>query len=269
MADYNVTYFKPSTDSIPIFNDNLMLKISYYDTSMRFEIRMRNMDGHFPTPDKDKEISVFLSAENVAKLSVMLDVFDKKLDEYNADFAAGKDCTGYKPYSISVYTGTTPDKTRVFTLSTGTVTEQGFVPEVIISIGVNENKVANNSYVFKTKATPVLIDYEGDTGKFDMQLILGQYIIVAAAIKNFMIACTKAFAHFNKNVVNDEKLNSTENLIKLIADHHNISLPEKGRGYNGYNNDNSVFGSFNSNNTQPPVIDGGDIGTLLGSPNVR
>ena len=57
-----------------------------------------------------------------------------------------------------------------------------------------------------------------------------------------------------------------ENLIKLLADNFNIHLPEN--GYNGgYNNNSSPFESFNSNNSQPPVIEnGGDLGTLLGAP---
>ena len=125
MAD-NVTYFKPSTDGMVMFNDSHMLKISYYDTTMRIEIRVKNMEGKFPAPERGKEISILLNQENIAKLAIMFDKFNEVLDSYNADFADGKDCSDYKPYSISVFTGSTPEATRIFQISTGTVGENGF-----------------------------------------------------------------------------------------------------------------------------------------------
>ena len=273
MADYNnanTTFFKPSTDGMVMFSDTHMLKISYYDTTMRFEIRAKNADGKYPSPEKGKEISVLLNAENVAKLNIMLDVFDKKLDEYNSDFVEGKDCSDYKPYSISIFTGATPEASRIFQISTGTVGDNGFTPEVWIHIGVDENRVALSSSCYKTRTTPVLINYDAKSGDVEMLQRMGQYQLIDASIRNFVDVANKAGCHFNKTVVNDEKLNKMENLIKLIADHFNIYLPDNdSNGYN-YNRGNSPFDSFNSNNVAPPVVEnGGDLGTLLGSPNYR
>lgn len=271
MADYNntnATYFKPSTDGMVMFNDTTMLKISYYDTTMRVEIRVKNMEGKYPSPEKGKEISVLLNMENVSKLNIMLEEFDKKLIQYNDDFAEGKDCSDYKPYSISVFTGSTPESTRIFQISTGTVGDNGFTPEIWIHIGVDENRAALNSHVYKTKMTPVLVNYDSKTGEVEMVHKLGQYELVDAAIRNFVDVANKAGCHFGKTIVNDEKLNKMENLVKLLADHFNISLPEYDGGYR--NGGSSPFDSFTSNNTTPPVIEnGGDIGTLLGGPNYR
>jgi hypothetical protein len=262
MAD--ATYFKPSTDGMVMFNETHMLKISYYDTTMRIEIRARNTDGKYPAPERGKEISVLLNQDNVSKLAIMLRYFDEKLNEYNTDFENGKDCASYKPYSISVFTGNTPENTRLFQITTGTVGDDGFTPEVWIHIGVDENRAAINSYCFKTKTAPVLVNYDSKTGSVEMVHKLAQYNLISAAIINFVGFVNKSACHFNKTIVNDEKLNKMENLVKLMAEHFNIHLPENGNN-NGYNS--SPFESFNSNSVQPPVIEnGGDLGTLLGSP---
>jgi hypothetical protein len=262
------TYFKPTTDGISMFSNDVMLRISYYDASMRIEMRHKNTEGKYPSPEIGKDISILLNADNVAKLNIMLDEFDKKLISYNNDFADGKDCSEYKPYSIAVFTGLTPDKTKILQISTGTVTDKGFIPEIMLHIGVDEKRVALTTHTFKTTVTPLLVNYDKDTGDVDMQVKMSQYEIFNAAIRNFMSSATKACSHFSKTVINDERLSKMESLVKLIADHFNIALPENeySRNYNNFNN--AAFGSFNSNNVQPPVIEnGGDIGTLLGGAN--
>ena len=251
-----------------MFNDSHMLKISYYDTTMRIEIRVKNMEGKFPAPERGKEISILLNQENIAKLAIMFDKFNEVLDSYNADFTDGKDCSDYKPYSISVFTGSTPEATRIFQISTGTVGENGFAPEIWIHVGVDEHRAAINSHCYKTRFAPILVNYDSKTGEVEMLNKAAQYALINAAIINFMEISNKGGCHFNKTYVNDEKLNKMENLVKLIADHFNIALPEYNN--NGYSGGSSPFDSFNSNNAAPPVIEnGGDLGTLLGTPNYR
>jgi hypothetical protein len=268
MAEYNnnnATYFKPNTEGITMFSENMMLRLSYYDESMKIELRQKNMEGKYPAPEAGKAIDILLNTETVSKIVLMLDEFDKKLDERNELFLSGADVTGIRPYSISVYTGTTPERTKLLQISTGECTDHGFIPEIYLHIGVDENRVALNSYMFKTRVSPVLVDYDSKTGAVTMVNKLGQYNILDAAFRNFVPICSKGIRHFNKTVVNDEKLNKMENLVKLIADHFNIHLPE----YNG-NKSETPFDSFNSNtfSAPPPVVEnGGDLGTLLGAPN--
>lgn len=272
MADYNnsnATFFRPNTDGMVMFNDTHMLKISYYDTTMRIEIRAKNSEGKFPAPERGKEISILLNQDAVSRLSIMLKYFDEKLESYNADFADGKDCTGYEPYSISVFTGNTPDNTKIFQLSTGTVGDNGFTPEVWLHIGVDENRAAINSHCFKTRFAPVLVNYDAKTGAVEMHNKLSQYALIYAAIVNFVDVTNKAGCHFNKTTVNDEKLNKMENLVKAIADHLNVAVPEYNNSYNSYNSGTSPF-DYSPSNSQPPVIEnGGDVGTLLGTANYR
>lgn len=284
MADYqnnyqgasNMTYFKPKTEGLVMFNDdNTMLKISYYDTTIKFEIRQKNMDGRYPAPELENEIAVLVNEDKAAALNIMLDEFEKKLIDYNNDFADGKDCSEYKPYSIAVHTGNTPEKTRVFQISTGTVTDKGFVPVIYIHIGTSTDLVAARSYAFKTKLTPVLVNYDSELGTVDMQHKLGQYEVISTAIRSFVYFSSKSVCHFNKTVVNDEKLNRMENTISLIAGALNVTMPESPyQPNNRYRTNNSPFDSYgnvNSNveNTQVVVENGGDIGTLLGTQNFK
>jgi hypothetical protein len=271
MADFNnssATYFKPSTDGMVMFNDSHMLKVSYYDTTMRIEIRARNADGKYPAPEKGKEISMLLNQEAVAKLAIMLKYFDEKLESYNADFADGKDCSDYKPYSVSIFTGSTPENTKIFQLSTGTVGDNGFSPEIWLHIGVDENRAAVASYCYKTRFSPVLVNYEPKTGDVEMHNKLSQYAIFDAAILNFVDVSNKSACHFNKTVVNDERLNKMENLVKAIADHLNVVTNDYNNNGNSYTS-SSPFESFSSNTVQPQVIDGGDMSTILGTANYR
>jgi hypothetical protein len=208
MADYqnasNITYFKPKTEGLVMFNDdNTMLKVSYYDTTMKFEIRQKNMDGKYPAPELENEIAVLINEDKAASLNIMLNEFEKKLIEYNTDFADGKDCSEYKPFSVAVHTGNTPEKTRVFQISTGKVTDKGFVPVVYIHIGTSTDLVAAKTFVYKTKPTPVLINYDSELGTVDMQHRLGQYEIISTAIRSFVFFSGKAVCHFGKTVVND------------------------------------------------------------------
>ena len=265
MAEYNNnnTYFKPNTEGITMFSDTTMLRLSYFDESIKIEMRQKNMEGKYPAPEIGKAIDILLNTETVGKLALMLDEFDKKLDEYNEKFINGEDVSEIHPYSVAVFTGTTPDRTKILQISTGECTDHGFIPEIILHIGVDESRIATNSYVFKTRVSPVLVDYDSKTGAVTMLNKLGQYNIIDAAIRNFVPICSKGIRHFNKTVVNDERLNKMENLVKLIADHFNIAPPE-------HNRSDTPFSSYNSNafNSAPPVVEnGGDIGTLLGGPN--
>lgn len=271
MAEFNNTnttnFFKPSTDGIPLFNDDTMLKISYYDTSIRFEIRKRNMDGKYPSPKPGEANDILINAEKAAILYMMIEEFDKKLIQYNEDFLNGVDCSQYKEYSISVFTGLQPEKTRVLQISTGTVTDHGFAPEIRIHIGVDENRIAKSTFVFKTKMAPVLENYDWLTGEVDTKMKPGQYEIIDMAIRSYMNALPKAINHFNKTVINDERLSKSEKYITAIAERLNVSLPEYNS--NNYGGGNSAFDSFSSNNTPAPVVEnGGDLGTLLGTSNI-
>ena len=283
MADFqntnggNATYFKPNTDGLTMFNDeDMMLRVSYYDEFMKLELRAKNAEGKFPAPELGKDIGIMINREKVTVLSIMLDEFDKKLIEYNNDFADGKDCSEYKPYSIAVHVGQTPEKTRVLQISTGTVTEKGFVPVVYIHIGTTPDLIANATYKFQTRTSPVIVNYDATTGDVDMKHKLGQYEILNATIRNFVVTSSKSHSHFAKTVVNDEKLNKMENVVKLIADAMNIQIPDT--TYGGYNGgryrSSSPFDSFGNptsdlNNTHVVVENGGDLGTLLGQPTYR
>lgn len=266
---YNATYFRPSTDGLAMFNDNMMLKIAYYDTYMKFELREKNMEGKFPTPETGKDISVLLSAEKAAAFMLMLDEFEEKIISYNNDFADGKDCSGYKPFSIAIHVGSTPEKTRVLQISTGTAIEgQGFVPVVLIHVGVDSTLAATKTYAFQTKTCPCLVDYESTSGSFELVHKLGQYEVIALAIRGFAYASSRAVSHFNKTLINDERLKTMEKVVNLLAEHFNIQVPDSNSSGNKFRA-TSPFESFVSNTPQqPPVIEnGGDLGTLLGIPN--
>ena len=67
----NASFFKPNSDGIVMFNDNTMLRISYYDDTMKFEIRIKNMEGKYPAPEAGKDNSILVSSENAAKLAII------------------------------------------------------------------------------------------------------------------------------------------------------------------------------------------------------
>lgn len=273
MAEFNnttnATYFKPSTDGLVMFNDeNMMLKIAYYDVFMKIELREKNSEGKYPAPELGKDISILLAEDKVCTLKCMLDEFEAKFIEYNNDFADGKDCSEYKPYSIAIHTGSTPEKTRVLQISTGTVTERGFIPIIYIHVGTDANLVATKTYAFQTKLTSCLYNYDATAGTVDMKYKCGQYEVVSMAIRTFAALNGKAIAHLSKTYTNDENLRKMEKLVNMLAENFNIHLEPAGGKFRS----NSPFDSFGANTvaTQPPVIEnGGDLGTLLGTANFK
>lgn len=270
-ANSNTIYFKPNTNGLVMFNEenNMMLMVSYYDNFMKFELRERNIEGKYPAPEIGKDITVLLSEEKVYCLNMMLEEFEKKLAAYNNDFADGKDCSNYPEYSVGVYTGQTSEKTRVFQISTGKVTDHGFVPIIHIHIGTDANMVALRTYSFKTRFTPGLIDYDWSAGSTKMVTKLAQYEMVSLAVKVFCMAANKAVCHFNKTFINDDRVNKMYRMLTSVMEHFGIPQPENNsQSFGNKYRNNTAFDSFNSNNTPaPPVIEGGDIGTLLGMPN--
>jgi hypothetical protein len=66
-----------------------------------------------------------------------------------------------------------------------------------------------------------------------------------------------------------------ENVVNLIANALNVSIPDNGGYQSRYRTNNSPFDAYGSNisnaidNTQVVVENGGDIGTLLGTQNFK
>ena len=273
-ANNNVTYFKPSSDGLVMFNeDNMMLSISYYDNFMKFELREKNLEGKYPKPEPGRDICILLNEEKATTLKMMLDAFEEKLNQYNNDFADGKDCSDYKEYSISVHTGMTSEKTRILQISTGTVTEHGFTPIIYIHIGVDDHMAAIHSFKFKTKFTPGFINYDSSVGSAEALPKLAQYEIISLAIRNFCMMDNRAGGHFNKTFVNDDRANKSYKMLISLMENAGLQMPDA--NYNAFSRptrSTSPFDSFASNSmnnmaSAATVIEGGDIGTLLGTPN--
>lgn len=197
-AGYAYSVFKPSTDGLAMFSDDRMLRISYYDSTMKIEIRAKNPDPNaaskYPKAARpEDETAVVLTQEAVTALSDAIGKYLVPKIEERAESVASNPDANIKPYSIALPTSTAGNK--VIEVSVG---YPDIDPVITLHLGINEERIPANSISFKTKGCKVLVNYDGGKGDVDFVESMPQFILFMNALHIFSENAAKAAAHFNK-----------------------------------------------------------------------
>lgn len=211
------SYFKANTDGCVLFNGDKMLRISYLDTSMKFEIRTRNPDPNaqqkFIKAEKpEDEISIVLTVDRVAEicksLEKFMDVLTDLQDKHNKHEAPGN-----ASYSIGVFTNNNVGNAKVFEIATGVEGPKGYQPEIYIHLGIGDDRKPTKSDCFKTTSGNVLINYNGGTNE-DTEVIddYPQFITIVHIFHNFIEQYGKATAHFAKT----KSINDFAHMVDVV-----------------------------------------------------
>ena len=198
-AGYAYSIFKPNTDGLIMFSGDMMLKISYYDSSMKIELRAKNPDPNAPTkyikPAKpEDEIAVSLTAEAVASLSDAIGkYFIPKLEERVEILKSNPDAMPNKPFSIAL--PTTMAGNKVIEISTNGLDVN---PVITLHLDINEERIPARSISFATRSTKVLVNYNGGRGDIEFVETMPQFILFMNALHIFTEAASKASCHFDK-----------------------------------------------------------------------
>lgn len=197
----NFSKFTPSTDGFAMFNGEKMLRVSYYDNSMKIEIRTRLADGSgkFGKPEPKDEIAVLLTQETAAALErTIRHSFIPMLEEMNELIATGRTDEITHPRSVGMVTKNTGDK--VIEISTGMPGQNGIEPVIMLHLDINEERVPGRTDAFVTKSTSVIIDYDGGKNTepaFDT--VYPQFVLFMNALQSFVANGSKAALHFSKS----------------------------------------------------------------------
>lgn len=197
-SGYAYAVFKPSTDGLAMFSDDRMLRISYYDTTMKIEIRAKNPDPNatskYPKAAKpEDETAVVLTQEAVAALSDAIGKYLVPKIEERSESALSDPDANIKPYSIALPTSAAGNK--VIEISVG---YPDINPVITLHLGINEDRIPANSISFKTKGSKVLVNYDGGKGDVDFVETMPQFILFMNALHIFAENAAKAACHFNK-----------------------------------------------------------------------
>ena len=198
-AGYAYSVFKPNTDGLTMFSGDTMIRISYYDTAMKIELRLRNPDPNasskFIKPAKlEDEIAVSLTTEAATALSDAIGKYFVPELEKRADILKNSpDAMPTKPFSIALPTSSAGNK--VIEISTGTTSID---PIITLHLDINEDRVPGRSVSFQTKGTKVLVNYNGGKGDIEFIESMPQFILFMNALHIFVESAGKAACHFNK-----------------------------------------------------------------------
>lgn len=198
-AGYAYSVFKPNTDGLTMFSGDVMIRVSYYDTSMGIEMRLRNPDPNAPNkfikPAKlEDALSVSLTAEAATSLSDAIGRYFVPELERRVDILKNNpDAMPTKPFSIGLPTNTAGNK--VIEISTGI---NSIDPIITLHLDINEERIPGRSISYQTKGTKVLINYNGGKGDVEFVDSVPQFILFMNALHIFVESAGKAACHFNK-----------------------------------------------------------------------
>lgn len=226
----NNTIFKPSTDGCALFSGDRMLRVSYYDTLLKIEIRYRNAEGKFPKPANfESEISIILSATQAASVVGYFEKLTEKLIEFRENPQPGKKWS----FAVPV-TNAATGVTKALEFSTGDLGTDGtYSPEVTLHMATNEEGKHSASHVFKTTNSKVLINYDGGNGNIEVIDEFPQLVILMNIFHTFIESYGKAAVHFAKSP-SGASLSRISSAIDRIA--YQVGVPVKQDNYAGNNN---------------------------------
>ena len=254
----NFSVFKPYTDGCSIFSGDMMMRVSYYDTTMKIEFRQRNSEGKFPKPAVENEIAVILNCEQVVQIVNCLDkFFIPALERYMDDIRAGRDCSNQIfSFAVPIYTKTT---SKAFEISTGKATPNGYLPEFKLHINVGEDRKPEKTFVFKTSAAKILItNGKGlDADDIIINEDYPQFVLMVNIFHSFVENIGKAALHCSKTKAS-ENLAHMGDVIDRIAMQLNVPVKQQYQN-SGYNRSQNQATQLNNVSIAPQQAELGDI----------
>lgn len=239
--------FKPSTDGCVLFNEDRMLRIAYYDSTMKIEIRVKNGEGKYPRPaNPADEISVVLQATQIASICRSFTTFIEKLEQMESDLRNGSASTD-TCYTFAIPIGSTVGTSKVLEFSTGVPTAEGLRPEITIHMNINENRMPAASYTFRTQSGKVMINYNGGKTpeKTDFIYEYPQFVLIMQIFHNFIEQYGKATLHFSKTKQSEDLVRMVDVIDRIAMQ---MGVPVKQHVSTGYNYNRGQNATNNLNN---------------------
>ena len=223
-----------NTNSIPMYNGDKCLKLSFMNDSMVFRIIPATIgeDGqkHYP---KDTGTWCVVRLEYIILMRNWIhQYFVPHVNEIMEKLKKNPD-TSFEPVMIAIPTN--KDNTNMVALKFDRLTEGALAPRLYIYTGINDKRIPTTIDEYEFGLKRIFTAYDSTTGEYECSMDNVQFWVFLEVIENFIDASTMAEAHSSK-VGNSYVNREMRNLIRQIAQANGIATYnyDQNKGNTGY-----------------------------------